>query len=288
MANKKEKLDLLASAISQCELAATVGQSKLKALEETDKPRIQALGLADTIQECELRVQSWSKTLGTMKLNKVQSFPDDEENADSLSVEATALVEEIKACHPILDSIKNDRKASEKRNKSNHDYALKKDCKKYLQKGVCRKLAMMLVRIEETTDPNPPPGHSDVIATTPMGSWNGAKVSIHTIEGTGIGKFVTLIAETVTSKAASLEAKLTDKDWPLCQCAQALRIRLRHVYAEGGSSFLAPGIWGYRLGMHRRSICGCQVLEGVAWPPFWCTPLVGPNIVSSRGDAKTA
>lgn len=215
MALKKKKLDSLATVISGCELAATVGRSKLKSLDEQDLLKANELGIKDILRDCEQKAKDWNAKLLAMKANKVQSFLDDEREADTILQAAQTLTEEVKGCHPIIDEVKSDRQAENRRNKSTNEYLIKKDCKKYVQRGVCRKLAMTLVRIEPTSEPNPPPGHNEVMQPTDMKTWDSGTVSLHKLGGTPIGQFMNLIKGCADEKAKALEAKLTEKDRPM-------------------------------------------------------------------------
>lgn len=137
MARKKEFTDKLSAQVSKFQTELADAKAKLKCLDvEEDRTKADNLGIPETICEAEQQLTQWKADLQELQKKKVQAFPDDEATFITISSGMASKASETRGIAGVLDQIRTDRKAAEKRSRSQVDYAAKQEVRKYDRHGV--------------------------------------------------------------------------------------------------------------------------------------------------------
>lgn len=204
MSMKKTLLDDLGAGLAQMSSQLSMNKAKILTFtDEGDTKRIQNLGISDSIADAEKVMAATRAKHTEAEANNIRNFLTDEPGLRVVLLELGEKTGQMKGMAKILDEIKEDRKAAEKRQKSQNEYHIKRDVKKYMSKGVIRKIGLALIRCEA---PDIADG-LDIVPSTTFATWKPAEVSIHTteeLEG-DVYSLVTLLAEAMDEKFALLK-----------------------------------------------------------------------------------
>ena len=215
MIRKKKMMDEMGDAIQSLDTAISQGRSKLKELCENpdDRQKVANLGIQETLDASGSFAKEMRELRQRISDKQVACFPEDAAEIEQSTLAVLHREKEAKGCQEVLEQVRSDRKAEDKRQKSQAEYAVKKDVKKYLSKGVCRKLGMALVRIESSADT----AVADLLDHTPFSAWKSAQVSVHGFADVeGLRSFCDLIRPIASEKQVALMSKLSAKDPELC------------------------------------------------------------------------
>lgn len=129
------------------------------------------------------------------------------EEVQQLSVDAKGIVR-------VLEKVREDRTAEEKRVKSAAEYLVKKDVKKYVAMGVARKVGLCLVRLEAGATGSDGADKLDALPKIVAEKWDPQTTSVHELSAfeSGLSRMVALYDEAAKAKAASLQKKMEGKD----------------------------------------------------------------------------
>lgn len=213
MGRKKELLDKFSEALRNFDINVSTATARLEAVSsKDDQQKIAQLGVNETVLGYKSAAEEWHKQLHIWLEKKVHLFPADEAGVESTMRDIEAKSAEAKGCVKIVDQVRNDRKAEEKRLKSAVDYMVKKDVRKHVAMGVPRKIGTALVRVEsESTE-----GLSPVVVS-PISEWHPWKASLHTMNDVkasapGLAELVDACIPLAIEKTASLQSKMRLKD----------------------------------------------------------------------------
>lgn len=214
MARKKEMTDQLAEALKRLSAEVAGLKSKLQSLDdvEEDAEKAKNPGVAESVADFEAKLAARAQELKDVRQKRVQSFPEDEGRLQTVLGEVDQMCRDAKGIWGVLEQVRNDRRAEEKRQKSQVDYILKKDVNKYINMGVSRKLGMALVRLEGEVGEA-----GEKVETLPKiasSAWDAQRPSVHGHDAFpgGVSDLITMFDSAASARVASLKKKLDGKE----------------------------------------------------------------------------